>query len=156
MIQKAIPAVSPEDWAQLLRSHDLRATSQRVGLLDYLHHHPHSDAEGIFQGLRPALGSLSLQAVHIIVQDLSKKGLIRRTSLPDANSARYETRIADNHHHIQCIHCGHIEDVDCVIGAAPCLDPSHAYGMRIIEANIVFRGICRDCDSLKPDEGRKP
>ena len=154
MNHKAITPVAQNEWAQLLRSNDLRAITQRVRLLDFHHHHPHSDAENIFVGLRPNLTTLSLQAVHVIVQDLSKKGLIRRTSLPDANSARYETRIADNHHHIQCVQCGHIEDVDCVIGAAPCLDPSHTHGMRIIEANIVFRGICRTCDSSNPDEGK--
>jgi Fur family transcriptional regulator, stress-responsive regulator len=96
--------------------------------------------------VRPSLPTISLQAVHLIVQDLSRNGLLRRISLPDSTSARYETRIEDNHHHIQCIQCGRIEDVDCVVGHAPCLDPSDSHGMRILEASIVFRGICRNCD----------
>ena len=66
--------------------------------------------------------------------------------LPDSASARYETRIGDNHHHIQCIVCGRIEDLDCTVGHAPCLAPSHDHGMRIIEASVTYRAICAACD----------
>lgn len=140
------------DWPATLRGRGLRATTQRVAVLDYLHHHPHTDAETIFQAVRAALPTISLQAVHMIVQDLSGMGLIRKVSLPDIASARYETRINDNHHHIQCINCGRIEDVDCAVGHAPCLDPSHAHGMRVVEAQVVFRGICQNCE-LPTNEG---
>lgn len=134
------------DWVEALRAKGLRATAQRVAVLDYLHHHPHADVDTVFQAVRGALPTMSPQGVHVIVHDLTREGLIRRISPPDSTSARYETRIADNHHHIQCIVCGRIEDVDCVIGHAPCLDPSHTHGMRIVEASIVFRGICHTCE----------
>lgn len=139
------------DWVKILRDKALRATSQRVAVLNFLHHHPHSNAETIFQGVRPSLPTISVQAIHLIVQDLSGNGLIRRINLPDSASARYETRIEDNHHHIQCIKCGRTEDVDCVIGHAPCLDPSDTHGMRIIEASVIFSGVCRECEDSKPD-----
>lgn len=144
------------DWAQILRARGLRATAQRLAVLEFLHHHPHADAEAIFRAAPGFLPSISLQAVHLIVQDLSRAGLIRRIDLPDSASARYETRVADNHHHIQCIQCGRIEDVDCVVGHAPCIEPAETFGMRILEASIVFRGICRDCDDQDNhhDKGR--
>lgn len=145
------PAIQPSchhDWENILRNKGLRVTVQRIAVLNFLHHHAHADAENIFQNVKTMVPGISLQAVHLIVQDLSEKGLLRRISLPDSASARYETRIDDNHHHVQCIRCGHIADVDCVTGHAPCLDPSCAHGMRIIEATVVFRGICRDCESL--------
>ena len=134
------------DWASELRTHGLRATVQRMAVLQYLDHHSHTDAEAIFQGVRGGLPTISPQAIHQIVHDLSAHGLLRRISLPDSASARYETRVEDNHHHVQCIRCGRIEDVDCVVGHAPCIVPGHGHGMRIIEAAIVFRGICHDCD----------
>lgn len=143
-----IHSACQHDWENILRNKGLRVTAQRIAVLNYVHGHAHADAENIFQNVKVSLAGISLQAVHQIVQDLSEKGLLRRISLPDSASARYETRIEDNHHHVQCIRCGHIADVDCVTGHAPCLDPSHAHGMRIIEATVVFRGICRDCESL--------
>lgn len=117
-------------------------------MLDYLDHHSHTDAETIYRGVKESLSTTSPQAIHQIVHDLSTRGLIRKISLPDSASARYETRVEDNHHHVQCISCGRIEDVDCVVGQAPCLTPGHAHGMRIIEASIVFRGICQNCDQI--------
>ena len=137
------------DWITLLRTKGLRATTQRVGVLNFLHHNPHTNAEAIFQGVKAKLPTISIQAVHIIVQDLSGNGLLRRISLPDSASARYETRIEDNHHHIQCIHCGKTQDIDCVIGHAPCLKPSDSHGMRIIEASVIFSGVCRECEKPK-------
>lgn len=133
-------------WAEELRRAGLRATSQRIAALEFLDRHPHSDAEAIFQGVRAVLPTISPQAVHGIVHDLTAKGIVARIDLPDSASARYETRIGDNHHHIQCIVCGRIEDVDCTVGHAPCLAPSHDHGMRIIEASVTYRAICAACD----------
>lgn len=141
-----------QNWPEILRAKGLRATTQRIAALSFLHCHPHADADTIFQGVRQDIPTLSLQAVHIMVQDLSRIGLIRRISPPDSASALYETRIEDNHHHIQCIQCGRIEDIDCAIGHAPCLEPSQTHGMRIIEASVVFRGICQSCEP-QTDEG---
>ena len=144
--------MTDQDWVNALRAKGLRATNQRVAVLDYLHRYPHAAVEAVYQGISPRLPTISLQAIHLIVQDLSGRGLIRRVSLPDSASARYETRIDDNHHHIQCISCGRIEDVDCAVGHAPCLDPTHAHVMRVIEAQVVFRGICDNCE-LSTNEG---
>ena len=79
------------DWVQTLRAKGLRATAQRVAVLDFLHHHPHTDAEAIFQAVRPSLPTISLQAIHLIVQGFSGNGLIRRISLPGSASARYDS-----------------------------------------------------------------
>ncbi|WGF90822.1 Fur family transcriptional regulator [Marinivivus vitaminiproducens] len=156
MHQSSVLCTHAQDWIHVLKAKALRVTAQRVAVLDFVHHHPHSDAEAIFQGIRPALPTVSTQAVHLIVQCLSGKGLIRRVSLPDSASARYETRIDDNHHHVQCIKCGRIEDVDCVVGEMPCLSPSDTHGMRIVEASVVFRGICCDCDTGASERSETP
>lgn len=139
------PSLPSSDWTSALRRHGLRVTVQRIAVLEFLDLHSHTDAEAIYQGLKPTLSTISPQAVHQIVHDLSAHGLIRRISLPDS-TARYETRVEDNHHHAQCIRCGRIEDVDCVVGHVPCLEPANDHGMRILEASVVFRGICKDCD----------
>jgi len=143
-------ASSTPEWPSLLREKGLRATTQRVCVLDFLHKNPHGSVDMIFQAVRSCLPTISPQAVHMIVHDLSANNIIRRINLPDSTSAQYETRIEDNHHHIQCIKCGRIEDVDCAVGHAPCLHPCDAHGMRIIEASVVFRGVCHNCEPLPP------
>lgn len=140
-------APTPEECATLLRSRGLRVTTGRVAAITYIATHPHSSATEIHAALSEKLASVSQQSVHNIVQDLSERGILRRIDLPDSGSSRYETELRDNHHHIQCVVCHRIEDVECAIGMAPCLAPSNAHGMRIIEAALTFRGICRECDA---------
>ena len=53
--------------------------------------------------------------------------------------------MGDNHHHLVCRSCGVVADVDCAVGAAPCLEPSDAPGFVVDEAEVVFWGLCRDC-----------
>jgi Fe2+ or Zn2+ uptake regulation protein len=142
------------DWVQTLRAKGLRATPQRAAVLEFLHHHPHTDAEAIFQAVCPSLRTISLQAIHLIVQDLSGKGLIRRTSLPDSVSARYETRIEDNHHHIQCIHAGASKTWTVSSATLPALFPARRTACvlsRPVSSSAVFAMIVIP----QPSKGRK-
>lgn len=146
---RTVTPTSPEQWGTLLRGQGLRVTEGRVDALCYLEAHPHSSAATIHAALTEQSPTLSPQSVHNIVNDLTEAGVLRRIDPPEAGSALFETRTDDNHHHVQCIHCHRIEDVDCVVGGAPCLTPSHSHGMRLLEAAITFRGICADCEHLR-------
>lgn len=149
---QAEPTEPPEpDWQQELTDVGLRVTSGRVATLAFLQGHPHCTVAEILGALRPRHPSLSTQSIGNIVRDLSRYGLVRRIDLPDSGAARFETRVGDNHHHVQCVICGRIADVDCVVGEAPCLTPSQTHGMRILEADVTFRGVCAECERQNPD-----
>lgn len=138
---------SPLDWAEMLRGVGLKATSGRIAALQYLADHPHRSASALHDALLTQHPSLSQQSAHNIVRDLTAHGLLRRIELPGSDSALYETRVGDNHHHLVCIHCYRVEDIGCVIGESPCLEPNHSHGMRILEAAVTFRGICAECEA---------
>ena len=129
-----------------IRTAGLRVTSGRVALLEALDAAPHADAETLYRALLPSLPSTSVQAVHNMLGDLTAAGLIRRIE-PAGSPARYERRIGDNHHHIVCEQCGAIEDVDCAIGEAPCLEPSSTAGFTVSSAEVVYWGTCPECQS---------
>ncbi|WP_424464861.1 Fur family transcriptional regulator [Pseudoclavibacter helvolus] len=134
-------------WQSVLRRAGLRVTRQRVAVLELLDASPHSSAERIFAAatpLRGELGSLTLQAIYGILDDLGRVGLVRRFDAP-RTAARFETRIGDNHHHAVCDSCGRIEDVDCAVGEAPCLVPEAPRGFAVHTAEVVYRGLCADC-----------
>jgi Fur family transcriptional regulator, stress-responsive regulator len=61
-------------------------------------------------------------------------------------------RAGDNHHHIVCRQCGRTEDVDCVVGERPCLEPADEHGFAIDAAEVVFRGLCPACAAAKPGQ----
>jgi len=133
--------------SEQLRAAGLRVTVQRVAVIDALNGHPHASAEFVHSALPAHLKSVALPTVHGILNDLTGAGIVRRVNLPDAGSALYEVQHGfDNHHHVQCVECGRVEDVACAIGAAPCLHPSHDHGMRILEASVTYRAICSDCE----------
>ncbi len=71
---------------------------------------------------------------------------------PAGSAARFETRTGDNHHHLVCRICGRTTDVDCAVGARPCLTPGVHAGYLLDEAEIVFWGQCSQC--VYPDAHR--
>lgn len=137
---------SADDLRQQLRAAGLRVTKPRLAVMRWLTGNPHSTADEVATAVRHELGSVSTQAVYDVLHACTDAGLLRRIE-PAGHPARYETRTADNHHHLVCRQCGRTEDVDCVIGAAPCVAPSSTAGYLVDEAEIVFWGLCPDCGS---------
>jgi len=138
-------SVNGED---LLRSRGLRVTRPRLAVLEILNSGGHLEVDEIAKRVRERLNSVSTQAVYDVLGALSRAGLARRLE-PAGSPALYEGRAGDNHHHVVCRGCGAVADVDCVIGSAPCLDPSHAHGFEIDEAEVTFWGLCPTCQALR-------
>jgi Fur family ferric uptake transcriptional regulator len=132
------------DPAARLRAAGLRVTAPRLAVLSALEAAPHSTADDVASRVREALGSVSTQAIYDVLRACMSAGLVRRIE-PAGSSARYETRIGDNHHHLVCRGCGRVADVDCAVGAAPCLHPVDSHGFTVDEAEVVYWGTCADC-----------
>lgn len=140
------------DPAQLLRERGVSVTAQRLAVLRAVSQRPHATADVIVGQVRGELGTVSKQAVYNVLGTLAEKGLLRRIQ-PAGSPALYETRVGDNHHHLVCRSCGRTADVDCALGATPCLNAAHDHGFVIDEAEVVYWGTCPDC--LKAARGRK-
>jgi Fur family ferric uptake transcriptional regulator len=134
------------DVEQSLRDAALRVTRPRVAVLTAVREIPHADTDTIVGAARADLGEVSTQAVYDVLRALTAAGLVRRIE-PAGSVARYESRVNDNHHHLVCRSCGVIADVDCVVGAAPCLTPSDDHGFAIDEAEVIFWGLCPSCST---------
>ena len=132
----------------MLRGASLRVTRPRLAVLAAVHGHPHADTSSIIGLVREDLGEVSQQAVYDVLGALTAAGLVRRIH-PPGSVARYESRVADNHHHVVCRSCGTIADVDCAAGAAPCLTPSDDHGYVIDEAEVVYWGLCAGCSAAR-------
>jgi Fur family ferric uptake transcriptional regulator len=143
-------AATPTTPEELLRSHKLRVTASRLAVLDAVETlGGHPDAAAVAASVRDALGSVSTQAVYDILRTLTESGLLRRIE-PAGHPARYERRVGDNHHHLVCRSCGVTEDVDCLIGRAPCLEPDDDHGFTVDEAEVLFWGLCPTCRAGVP------
>jgi Fe2+ or Zn2+ uptake regulation protein len=128
----------------MLRGVALRVTRPRVAVLSAVYDHPHADTDSIIGVVREDLGEVSHQAVYDVLRALTAASLVRRIQ-PAGSVARYESRVGDNHHHVICRSCGAIADVDCAIGAAPCLTASDDLDYEIDEAEVIYWGRCPEC-----------
>ncbi|NEE00109.1 Fur family transcriptional regulator [Phytoactinopolyspora halotolerans] len=134
------------DFERMLRGAELRVTRPRMAVLSAVHDHPHADTDSIIHVVRENLGEVSHQAVYDVLHALTDAGLVRRIQ-PMGSVARYEARVGDNHHHAVCRSCGAVADVDCAVGAMPCLTASDHHGFTIDEAEVIYWGLCPDCSS---------
>ena len=119
-------------------------TASRIAVLTAVGERPHADADTVAHIVRERLGAVSTQAVYDALALFTGLRLVRRFE-PAGSSARYETRVGDNHHHLACRTCGAIQDVDCAAGSTPCLTPSQAHGYTVDEAEVTYWGVCPAC-----------
>jgi Fur family ferric uptake transcriptional regulator len=142
------------DSAELLRQNGVQVTAQRLAVLAAVSDRPHGTADDVAEVVRSKIGSISRQAVYDALGVLADKGLLRRIQ-PAGSPARYERRAGDNHHHLICRTCGRVVDVDCAVGAAPCLTPADDSGYEIDEAEVIYWGHCPECRAPhRRDDGK--
>ncbi|HWG24808.1 Fur family transcriptional regulator [Actinospica sp.] len=134
--------------AEELRGAGLRVTAARAALLETVRLGAHLDVDSVAVGVRERVGHISLQAVYEALHALTAAGLIRRIE-PAGSPARFEGRVGDNHHHVVCRTCGVVADVDCATGEVPCLTASESHGFAIDEAEVVYWGLCPDCQATR-------
>ena len=131
---------------ETIKQAGLHVTPGRVAVLDVLCTHPHLDAAQLHKNVTAVLPTISLQSIYNILADLTTAGVVHRIE-PAGSAALYECRGGDNHHHLICTSCGAVVDVNCVVGAAPCLTPDDDSGFVITKAEIVFWGLCPACQA---------
>jgi len=121
----------------------LQVTAQRLAVYRAVHDSPHAMADEIHGTVRSEIGAISRQAVYDALNVMFERGLIRRIQ-PAGSGARYEHRV-DNHHHLVCRSCDSLVDIDCATGIAPCLQAEDDHGYLIDEAEVIYWGICPNC-----------
>lgn len=130
----------------LLRENGLQVTAQRLAVMRALTAHPHSTADRVTELAREEIGAISKQSVYDTLSLLADKGLVRRIQ-PPGSPALYENRGEDNHHHLICRECGHLVDVECAVGDAPCLTIADHRGFVVDEAEVAYLGRCPSCQT---------
>ncbi|HEU4655883.1 MAG TPA: Fur family transcriptional regulator [Capillimicrobium sp.] len=137
--------MTTEALEHALRAAGLRVTAPRLAVLRVLAEstdHPRVDQ--IIDRVRASGLPISTQAAYDVCEALARVSLAQRIALA-GGPARYEARVGDNHHHMVCRGCGLTVDVDCAVGAAPCLEPQGAQGFVVDAAEVTYWGLCPDC-----------
>jgi Fe2+ or Zn2+ uptake regulation protein len=126
------------------RKRGLAVTIQRRAVFDaILGRDDHPTAEQLYRLVRRRLPQISLMTVHRILGAFVSLGLVARTSHAGL-AARFDPKL-DQHHHLVCLECGRIVDVeDPRLNHLPWPDVS-SRKFQIQDYHVHFRGYCDRC-----------
>jgi Fe2+ or Zn2+ uptake regulation protein len=126
-----------------LREHGLRATRPRIDVLAALEDlGEHRSADEVRDRLTAGGHRMPRSSVYNVLTSLVGAGLAL-TADAGPGAVLYEAG-REWHHHFVCRSCQRVFDVDCLVGAKPCLTAGTDVGI-VDEAQVIFRGICASC-----------
>lgn len=103
----------------------------------------HVTAEEVYNFIIRDHPSVSKGTVYRNLNILTEEGEVKKVEIPNA-SDRFDFTLTE-HYHVKCVCCGNIFDVD--MEAVPDLKMhiSDSHGIRFLGYDILFRGICPNC-----------
>jgi Fe2+ or Zn2+ uptake regulation protein len=143
--------MSPADKQQRLdrfmaahREGGLPVTIQRRAVFEaMLDHRDHPTAEQVYAVVRDDLPQISRMTVHRILGTFVSLGLLAKACHP-GSAARYDPNL-HQHHHLVCLDCGRIIDVeDPRLNKLP-WPKVRPQEFTIQDYNVHFRGRCARC-----------
>jgi Fe2+ or Zn2+ uptake regulation protein len=135
---------SPAELSELFRQSGLKVTPQRQCIFRILHgSEVHPTAESVYAAAAAEMPTMSLRTVYQTLNDLAAMGEIQQLDL-GTGSARFDPN-TDAHHHLVCERCGKVRDL--YADFTDVRVPTGVHGFRVSTTEIVFRGVCSDCQA---------
>lgn len=128
-----------------LREREWRLTAQRRVVAQVLTgEHVHLTAETVHARARAVLPEISLATVYNTLNELVVMGELREVQAGDGPK-RYDPNVTSDHQHLQCVRCGALWDVAPRGATGLGLPEYERHGFRLLNVDIVFRGVCPAC-----------
>ncbi len=145
---------SIETLLALLHQNDLKITPQRQLILELLvDDASHPTAEQIYQRVIAVMPNVSRTTVYNTLHELVALGILRDVQELSGGGLRYDTN-ADPHHHLFCIRCHRLVDVDRDFDGVK-LTSEEAAGYQIVRHQVTFFGVCPACQCATDDGTRE-
>ena len=138
-------------FRELCQQHNLVATHQRQIIYETVMSLPgHPSPEAIYDQVKTQIPSISLATVYKNIQTFLDSGMLREVSLHHG-SMRVEPH-HEPHHHLVCVRCKSIMDVDADKIEPIRLRQRLPKGFQITRIAVDILGVCESCASAR---GRK-
>lgn len=122
----------------------LALTPQRLAIYRVLAANPsHPSAEDVFRRIKPEMPSLSRGTVYRTLELFQRHGLINRVPT-DADTAHFDANL-DEHHHLVCVRCHSVRDLELDELPMPFEPPEHLHGYRVLGQRLHVMGLCPTC-----------
>ncbi len=126
-----------------LRSRDdWRLTAQRRVIAEVMTgQHVHLAAHEVLERARAILPEVSQATVYNTLNELVALGELVELTHADGRK-RYDPNVGERHHHLVCVDCGTMRDVDA---DDPSLAAAQHHGFDVLSVEVTFRARCPDC-----------
>jgi Fur family ferric uptake transcriptional regulator len=143
------------ELVQRLRDRGWRLTAQRRVVAEVLAgEHIHLTADAVYSRAQQVLPEISLATVYNTLNELVDMGEVLEISTGDGPK-RYDPNTTGAHHHLYCVECGTLRDVNPEGIDRLALPTGEQHGFELIDTDIVFRGRCPDCRISTADPSRR-
>ena len=130
------------NYTNVLREHNLKATPQRLAMLEIIFLNGHINIDKLYEDVKVKFESISLATIYKNITAMTKSMLLFEVKLPNEKSV-YEI-VKDNHSHLLCNECGKVQDID--IDTNDIIDSiSNKHTFIIKHSDLVLSGSCEAC-----------
>lgn len=130
----------------IFKEKNLKLTHQRIAVYDYLSSTvEHPSAETIYKAIHPMYPTISLATIYKTLKTLVDVNLIQELNVGEGNF-RYDAN-ADAHPHIQCIHCGKVDDIHDVSFNSLQDEVKKYTPYKVSHSKVYFYGVCPECEN---------
>ncbi len=132
-----------EDLVEKFRNRNYKITPQRLGIFKILEGNlDHPSAEDIFATIKETYPTISFTTVYKTLDILEKMGEVLKITIDDERK-HYDPNTY-THHHIICLGCNKISDVDAE-SVNPQLPDGILQEFTPSRYHVSFYGTCKDC-----------
>jgi len=130
------------NYTNLLREHNLKATPQRLAITDILYSNGHVNIEFLYESMLNKFNSISLATIYKNINLMLENSFVQEVKIPNSKSVFELTKEA--HSHLVCESCGSVEDIS--INLTDILNTTNkTTKFQIESAAVVFAGKCKHC-----------
>jgi Fur family peroxide stress response transcriptional regulator len=129
-------------YEHILKSHQLKATPQRIAIIDLMHHAGHISIDDLYSAIREKFSSISLATLYKNVHTMLDVSLIREVKIP-GQKTKYEIE-KESHAHVMCKICGELKDVP-FNPSTLFQDTAEMNHYVAEEISVVISGVCPEC-----------
>lgn len=127
----------------LLKHHRLKATPQRLAIVQLMHHAGHISIEDLYSEVKKRFSSISLATLYKNIHTMLDVSLIREVKIP-GQKTKYEIA-KEAHAHVLCRSCNHIKDIPLETSSLLKKSVDMAENYKIEEISVVLSGLCPEC-----------
>jgi len=134
------------DYVKLLKANTLKATFQRINILDIIDKHGHMSVEDIYDEIIKIHPSISLATIYKNIILMVEKAVLVEVPI-SGRKPKYELSKND-HIHLVCTECGDVEDKPCIEETDKvfhALTDSQHFKLHKRQVNLY--GICESCQA---------